>query len=158
MPKLDLPDYEPTRLFRAVVAKLRAYPDLARVVRTWHAMDGQPADAQPETLAQLPWIKLYYGAQAATQVTIGRTQAPMTLVVELVVAGTLQDDLVNLWGAVMRALFPGDGSMGKILRDNGGMENLQLTAPGVAPASVQEQPSLRGQGTLTIHFLAFTRV
>jgi hypothetical protein len=158
MATLDLPDYAPTKLFRAVVAKLRAHDDLARVVRTWHAMEGLPADAQPATLSQLPWIKLYYGAQPAVPVTISSTQSPMTIVMELIVAGTDQDDLVNLWGAVMRALFPGDGAMGAILRNNGGMENLQLTMPGLAPASVEGQSALHGTGTLTIFFRAFTRV
>jgi hypothetical protein len=157
MAKLDLPTGRRTNLFRAVVAKLRADPDLARVVRTWKAFEGRPDDAADLTIAQMPGVTCYYGQHAAQQVTTGRSLAHIPLVIEVWVAGTDQDDLTNLWEAIEGCLFA-PNVMGKILRDNGGMENLQLTAPGCSPVGVGSEAALHGTGTLLINFLATTRV
>jgi hypothetical protein len=147
-----------TRLFRAVVDRLRANPDLGLVIGTsWKVYNGTAGEAADFTLAQLPGIKVYLGYAASHAVTIGRSLSPMTIHVELWVAGTNQDDITNLWGAVERALFPGDGSIGKTLQDLGGLPDLRLTVPGITHTKLGDQAAISSVGSLECGYLASTR-
>jgi hypothetical protein len=157
-PKLALPEHARTSLFRAIVARLRANPDLRRVVVSWKVFDGSEGDAAPFTLTQLPGVKVYLGHAAAAPATNVRSLSPMTILVELAVAGTNQDDVTNLWGAIEAAVFPGDGTMFATLQDKGGLPNLTLDVPGVTPTKIGDQDALTSVGSLGCGFLARTRM
>jgi hypothetical protein len=106
----QLPTDATTTLFRALERVLRSDPVLKATVKTWRTYEGRPEDVQPPASTGLPWVRLTprLGADDwwASSTMVGR----LYLDAEIVIEGTCADDLLNLWGAVERAVYPNDAA------------------------------------------------
>lgn len=106
--RLDLPDAEETVAFRAFENVLRTDPVLSRVVKTWSSWRGEPVDLLDPVPAMCPIIKLAFKPAGASWETEGLHKEPLYVGVTAAVAGLDCDQLVNLWAAIRRAVFPAD--------------------------------------------------
>lgn len=112
-PQLGL-DPSPHRLvYRKLVEVLREDPVLSRVVNHWFAWEGETAHDQLDLAVGLcPAISLapsmgsdrWYGPEAYL--------GPLHVHVGIAVAGTDADDLLDLYHAVKRAVYPADEAAG----------------------------------------------
>ncbi len=107
-PKLDLPDSEETIAFRAVERILRNDPTLKRTLRHFHAWRGEQDDVLFPSPATCPELTIAPRPQASAWEAEGLHKMPFTIGFTLSVNGTNVDQLMNLWGAVRRALWPRD--------------------------------------------------
>lgn len=107
-PKLALPDAEETLAFRAAERILRTDPTLSRVVRSWNAWDGSPGDVLEPTFSTCPYLRLAPMPTGSAWQTEGQHRMPVLVGIQVAVAGSNADQLVNLWAAVRRALWPSD--------------------------------------------------
>lgn len=105
-PKLALPDGEEAIAFVAVDQVLRADPTLSTVIRTWSSWRGEQADVAEPCHAMCPMLRLSPGGLPGGWETEGQQRQPMSIGIQLVVAGTDVRQLMNLYGAVRRALWP----------------------------------------------------
>jgi hypothetical protein len=107
--RLKLPTWPPTAVFRAIVHRLKADPVLQRVIPpgSWLTWDGDPRANHPLPKTS-PAIRLTptTGANAwwSPQAQVG----PLLIAVELSVSTSCVDDVMNLWGAIVRAIYTGD--------------------------------------------------
>jgi hypothetical protein len=101
-----------TLAYYRVVQALKLDPTLSKTIapggwRTYTDEDsndvGPGADALP-ALETLPF------AAGASPLTITSQVAPLGIAISIATEGNDVRDLLNLWGAVHKALFPGDGS------------------------------------------------
>lgn len=108
-PQLDLNDSPRTAVFREVETILRADPTLRRVVKCWRSWQGVPGDAQElSPAAGGPAVRLTpVGSEEQFQFPDAQT-GTLTIGVEAAVAGTCVDDVLNLWWAIERAIYPAD--------------------------------------------------
>lgn len=106
MPTLPLPipdnrKYR-SKAFRAIVAQLQSDSILQGVVRTWAAWDGRnpQVDVALPVGPNCPWIRLtpYPETQEAGAIEIDH--APLVLMVEFAVEGTLMDNLMDFWECI----------------------------------------------------------
>lgn len=106
--KLDLTDCPRTLVFRKVVSLVANDPTIKRVVRptSFRAWTGSPSDAQPFDLTTAPGLRFTPMNGPEAFWSPGSTRGPLFINVELLVAGSNVDDLLNLWWAVVRAIYP----------------------------------------------------
>lgn len=139
MANLGLPDSPHKLVFRELVRILRADPTLSAVLRAVLAWEGRPTDSQGLTLAQAPGIRLtpLLGPDA-WQYPEAFT-GDLFVRVEVLVAGYDVGDLMDLWWAVKRAIYPADfaAKMANInaLKDAGAKTGLAVFAVNAADES-----------------------
>lgn len=141
--RLPLAMHARTAAFRRLAALLQADVELRRVVRTWDLAAGEPRDETPPALTQMPRIKLW-GLPLSSAWTSTRTAlCPLLLTIEIHVAGTDPDDLLNLWGAIEAVLLPHHDAARRTAL-NTTMENLH----GIIPlrVDVESPPRPAGEG------------
>jgi hypothetical protein len=115
-PKLNLPDGAETLAFRAVERVLATDPLLSSAVRTLVAWRGEAADLLEPAFATCPFVKLSPAPAASAWETEGLHRAPLVVAIDLAVAGTDVDQLLNLWAAVRLALWPPDPARAAVVR------------------------------------------
>jgi hypothetical protein len=109
-PKLKLPTTAETALFRMLERTLVSDATLDRVVKTWRAFHGRPDDKADMTEAQCPWVRLSLQPTGLSFYTPSSMEGQLDVIVELAVSGTCLDDLHNLYGAILRAVYPTDAA------------------------------------------------
>lgn len=106
-PDLKLPDTEEVTAFRCIDRIIRTDKVLQAVVgRNFYSWTGNNLDDADPTTATLPWVRLSCSGLPMDWATEGQHRSPLMVTVELAVMGTNSDNLVKLWGAVRKALFP----------------------------------------------------
>lgn len=107
---LDLPASPRAKVFRVLVATLRADPTLARALRKdgIRAWEGSPIDALPFGVEHAPSIRLTPATGPDTFSTPDSMKGALVINCEMVARGSNVDDLLNLWWAVCLALYPPD--------------------------------------------------
>lgn len=109
MAKLDLNTSPRTAVFRKLVSLIRNDATIKRVLskpaqlRAW---EGLPQDAEPLSPAFAPCVRLTPTTGPDQFWSPGATKGALFVQVELIVQGTDADDLMNLWWAVVRAIYP----------------------------------------------------
>lgn len=107
-PKLDLNTSPRTAVFRKIVGWVRNDPTIKRIVRptSIRAWDGLPQDGEPFAVGIAPCLRFTPANAAETFWSPGSTRGPLFINVEMLVEGTCVDDVLNLWWAVERAIYP----------------------------------------------------
>lgn len=106
-PKLPLPPAEETIALRAVVQVLADDPTLRACGVTMHAWTGDVADVDEPTVANCPYLRVTPTGGASGWTNQGQHELACELTIEAAVVGSDVDQLLNLWAAVRRALWPG---------------------------------------------------
>lgn len=107
---LDLPPSPRRLVFRRVVQQIRDDPLIRRAVRTILAWDGKPDDARQLTIAQAPGLRITPTFGPDTWAFPDAQRGWMFLAVEMLVPGYDAGDMMDLWWALERALYPPDGA------------------------------------------------
>ncbi len=95
-------------VFRKVVEIVRIDPTCKRLFRegSLKAWTGKPQDAGPLALEQSPCLRLTPGAGPETWSFPDAMVGALFLDLELVIKGTDADDVMNVWEAIQRAIYP----------------------------------------------------
>lgn len=103
-PSLALPTSPRSSAYAEVIRRLKAWPALARVVKTWSCWDGSGRPGAL-SLAQMPHVEITpVGSPARWDSTV-RHDAPLLIQAVIHVPGTDWRDAENLWQQVVAALF-----------------------------------------------------
>lgn len=96
------------RGFRAVDRQLRTDPNLNAAGVTIRSWNGEPGDMAGPSAAVCPWIRITPKARSGSGdwESEGWQRADLTIAIETAVAGTNCDLLMDLWWAIVLALFP----------------------------------------------------
>lgn len=107
-PMLNLNQAPRTAVFRQLVSFVRNDPTIKRIVRptSIRAWDGLPQDAEPFSPAIAPCIRMTPTNGPDKFWSPGATVGTLFVQVEMLVQGLCSDDLLNLWWAVVRAIYP----------------------------------------------------
>ncbi|CAB5237945.1 hypothetical protein UFOVP142_36 [uncultured Caudovirales phage] len=120
-PELPLQDGVRAKIFKAFVAHLQQDMVLSKVVRLWDDYSGRAEDFRIVPLEQTPAIRFGIGSAPMSPDTFASHSASFRCDIELIVAGTNQFDIVNLWEAVEEAASPflaGDMDIRKRIGDD----------------------------------------
>lgn len=104
LPNPPFPEYPWTTAFDALVDVLKEDEVLKRGVKAWRAWDGEPADLQALTPAQMPWIQLTPVPSPIRFETVNDYKVNFLVRVAFATRGTNVRHLMNFWGAIMQAL------------------------------------------------------
>lgn len=107
-PKLNLPTCFPVAIFRRIDHRLRNDPVLHRTVNTWMSWEGGPDDRTPPSIAQTPCVQLTPMAGEGNPWAASTLTGPLRITVDMEIQGSCVDDMINLWFAVMRAIYAAD--------------------------------------------------
>jgi hypothetical protein len=142
-----------TTVFRAVEKKLRAFPELKTVVKTWNTwtgeVGGRDGDVLEPATQHLPHLRMSLIPLPSHRITEGSDDSPVLIKIEAFVNGTNYDDIINLWGAVRRAVFSGDGTLQAIGQANN-VTGVSLGVPGIGHETLEDGLILGAVGTLRI--------
>lgn len=105
---LGLPDSPHKLVFREIVRILRADPTLSGALRGLIAWEGRPSDARPLSLSQAPIIRLTPLGGPDAWLYPEAFKNTLFIKAEVLVAGFDVGDMLDLWWAVKRALYPAD--------------------------------------------------
>lgn len=159
-PKLLLPDAEETIAFRAVDSILRTDPTLKRILRDYNAWTGDPSDIAAPVPSTCPNLQIAPKPSSSKWETEGMHAMPFTVAITAAVNGSNCDQLMNLWGAVRRALWPSDAVRALAVRTivvNAGITKptMLMNAFGV---QIQKDGArvLMAQGSLNLYLLVNT--
>lgn len=106
---LDLNTAPRTSVFRKLVSLIKNDATIKRVLskpvnlRVW---DGGTSDTEPFGPAFAPCVRLTPTSGADSWWSPGATRGPLFIQVEMIVQGTNADDMMNLWWAIVRAIYP----------------------------------------------------
>lgn len=103
---LNLPVSAYTKLYRAIERQLKDDPVLQGVVRCWNVFKGKTEDFQKPSINQYPAVALLVSSSGMSAWSQAANEETMVIDIEMAVAGTDQDDLLNLWWAIQKALKP----------------------------------------------------
>lgn len=136
LPNPPFPEYPWTTAFDALVDVLKEDEVLKRGVNKWRVWDGEPADLQDLTPAQMPWIQLTPLPSPIGFETVTDYKVDFNVKFEFATRGTNVRHLMNFWGAIMHALrfdrpFR-ETTVGLHLRNNGTVFH-QVRQPGIQP-------------------------
>ena len=105
-------------IYQAFTDRLNNDPILSRVLNQKNFYLGSSSDPLPnDSINGRPYITAYPTALPSSLQTEKHSLSTMAIMVEIGVDGTSYIDLLNLWGAVRGALFPGDQSMQTIINN-----------------------------------------
>lgn len=102
---LDLPRSPYTAIFREVVDILKTSSTLS-VVKSWKGFEGKPDDFVAPPVSMFPSIAFQVSSIGMAPWSQGAHEETMIIDLEIAVNGTDNDDLLNLWYAVIKALAP----------------------------------------------------
>lgn len=102
---LGLPQAERTAVFRAVVGILKADPVLKGQVKTLLSWEGKPTDAADLVLGMAPAIRLTPTGGPDGWMSPNTVVGDLYINFEMLTASYLVDDLMNLWRAVVAAIY-----------------------------------------------------
>jgi hypothetical protein len=161
----DLNDSAWTIAYYAVVQALKNDPVLSTAIAIggWRTYtDGDSDDVGPGE-DSLPAIETLPFAAGASPLTITSQTAPLGIAIQVACEGADVRDLLNLWGAVHKALFPGDAST--MLRTaivaafqaakpplGAQLASVQLSSPAITPSGTGLQKQfMSASGTITLN-------
>lgn len=107
-PILSLPTAEEAGAFRALERVFRDDETLAATIRQWVTWDGDVSDLTEPTFSTCPFLRLSPHGDASEWATEQQHGGAVVIRVTLCAAGTDANQIMNLWAAVRRALFPSD--------------------------------------------------
>ena len=106
MPSLDLPlaDGPHLDVFEAIVARLKGWSDLRRVVRVWRVWDGDPNDAAPWSIGMCPGLRLTPSFGEVGNLDPAQIQSELAVGIEIATAGTNLRNPSKIWRAIKLCL------------------------------------------------------
>jgi hypothetical protein len=106
---LALPDGSRAKVYRAIVAILKADPVLKRVFGSnWSVMSGDPDDVADLSEAEAPAIVLMPSLGPMSWWSPDAFIGPLAISFEVLIDGLNASDVLNLQDAIERALYPAD--------------------------------------------------
>jgi hypothetical protein len=154
---LKLSESPHSRVYRELVAILKADGALKGAIKTWKVGDGEPRDAQAEpSVGNAPFLELSPVSQAMDWRDERSHRSPLAVQVTLTVPGTCYLDGFDLWHAVVKAVFPDDNAAREAirlrLRQAGAIVGgtTSFTRPAFAEGQGPGGPFLSAVGTLAI--------
>lgn len=153
---LDIPTAPRTAVFRALDQIVRADPTINGVfgnrIRSWTG--DELRDAKPFTTTEAPALRL-------TPVGMGQDEwyspdeqfGELGIEVEIFLRGTLIDDLMNVWWAVQRAIYPVTGAQpnANLLNAAGATTGMVTFADPAFDRQMAEQSGyMRGIGSMKV--------
>jgi hypothetical protein len=109
---IDVDEDPRSKLCRSFVARLKADPVLANVIKKWDENDGRVTPHEVIPPAQMPAIRFSIAAPPMSPATFASHSASIALKMEIFVAGNNMYDMIDLWGAIEKAAGPFLGSEG----------------------------------------------
>jgi hypothetical protein len=85
----------------------------------------------------MPWVRITPTGDRSYLDTVGTHRSDLLLDFEYLVPSTRASDAMDLWAAIIRALYPGDGSVMRAIQAAGGF-GYQVLHPGYSPGEVGE--------------------
>jgi hypothetical protein len=148
-----------------VVLALKADPTLSRTIAGdgWRTYTDEDSDDVGPGEDALPALETLPFAAGASPLTITSQNAPLGIAISIATEGTDVRDLLNLWGAVHKAIFPGDASStlkAAIVADfqaavpplGAQLASIQLSAPAITPSAAGLQKQfMSASGTITLN-------
>jgi hypothetical protein len=158
MPPARLPIREGLyhRIWTTVVAILRDSDALSHV-KTWKAWEGLPGDDDPPAVSQSPWIRLTPVADPGGWRATGLHQLNIVVQIEAFTAGTRATDLMDLWDAIVTAMFPQTKDVYDRFREAGAL-GFELRQPSFSPLPVTGGAGMMAIGMIAIFVHAPTHV
>lgn len=143
MATLNLPDAPSTLAWRLIVAQLQGNSDLDGVIRTWITWDGVSgcnADLASDAVAS-PAIRIYPTEGPMSWYSADQMYCYLNVAIECMVPGLDVEDVLNLQGAIVKALYPAPASA------ENAFENA-LVAIGAETGTIEfTQPIMEPHGT-----------
>jgi len=148
-----------------VVLALKADPTLSKTIAPggWRTYTDEDSNDVGPGVDSLPALETLPFAAGASPLTIISQNAPLGIAISIATEGSDVRDLLNLWGAVHKALFPGDASTAlrsAIVADfqsavpplGAQLASVQLSAPAITPSGPGLQKQIMSaSGTITIN-------
>ncbi len=131
---VKFPPSQQAQAFRALEKVLKADPYLQAGVETWRTWSGQTEDPADITLKHCPAIRLTPSVDEAKWATNVEHEANVKVTYELYVSGTNIDDLFAFNEAVVRAIFPIDGTRKEALSTF--LQSYGVGGPNLGPFAV----------------------
>jgi hypothetical protein len=120
-PRLDVPVFQHTSIFRAVDLVLRNDPTFGRACNTFLAWTGSADDTKDPALSLCPYCRISPIPASSSMATERQHTAPLAVAIEAAVQGTDFDQLGNFWGLIWAVFF----DMSDMARFNGVVAILQ---------------------------------
>ena len=144
-----IPPSKHRKVFRVIDDALRAASGLRLAKVTIQSWTGERDDSAPPTDSKGPWIRLTPVAEPSAVETENLTDSPLGILLEVFVAGTNADDAMDLWGAVVAALFPNDRSVQNAIEAAGGY-GLAVRQPSFGVQGPPDSVGMLGAGRITV--------
>lgn len=108
---LKLPTCRAAALYDLLESRLRDDATLKRVVKEWRSWQGTAKDRTAPTAQMCPFVRLTPESDPLKWWAVTTLEGRLTLRVDVGVPGNNPRDVLNLWDAVCRAMYPADAAL-----------------------------------------------
>ena len=152
---MNIPEGIRSRLMKAFIRHLQAHPSLSRIIKTWDSYDGSSHDHSVIPLETTPAIRFTYSSQGMSPQSFTSTSANFSVEMELIVPGTNQYQMMDLWEVIETAIdqfFGGEKAMHDALQgDRRAVYGTHyISSPAINHAKYKNPPCMVGSGSVSI--------
>lgn len=140
-------------LLRAFARHLQDHPGLSAHIKTWQLFQGEAQDHDVIPLSKAPAIRVTFSAPGQYPVTFSSTKADFTVNLELIVPGTNQFLLLDLW-EVLETAIDQFGELDRKIREQlrefpiAAYGTGSIGAPAINHAKYKNPPGMVGTGSV----------
>ena len=152
---INVPEGIRTRLMKAFIAHLKADPILSSVIKTWDDYPGTAHDHKVIPLEQCPAVRFTYSAPGMSPQTFTSTTANFSIDLEVIIPGTNQYVMIDLWEVMETAIdqfFGGETAMRRSLQGDKRAiyASHYITSPAINHAKYKNPPCMSGSGSVSV--------
>lgn len=152
---MRIPEGIRTRLMKAFIRHLKEHPTLRGVIKKWDDYDGGAHDHEVIPLEQCPAVRFTYSSQGMSPQSFSSTSANFSIEIEMIVPGTNQYQVIDLWEVIETAIdqfFGGEKAMHDALKgDRRAIYGTHfISSPAINHAKYKNPPCMVGNGSVSI--------
>jgi len=151
----NIPEGIRSKIMKAFIRHLKEHPVISAIVKTFDDYPGAAHDFGIIPLEQCPAIRFTYSASGQSPQTFNSTSANFSIDMELIVPGTNQYTMIDIWEVMEIAIdqfLSGDKAIKAALNADPRaiFGTHYITAPAINHAKYKNPPCMVGTGSVSI--------
>jgi hypothetical protein len=148
-----IPEGIRSKIMKAFIAHVQNHPLVSNQIRTWQVFAGEAQDHDIIPLSRAPAIRVTYSGPGQYPVTFSSTKADFSVNLELILPGTNQFAMLDMWEVLEEAIDQ-FGSLDTNVRES--LKDTKLAAygagtigsPAINHAKYKNPPGMVGTGSV----------
>lgn len=152
---IRVPESIRSRIMRGFIQHLKSNPVLSSVIKTWDDFSGRAEDHDIVPISKCPAIRFTYSGQGMSPETFTSSTANFSINMELIVPGSNQYQILDIWEVIETAadqFYGGDKAIRDCLQGDPRaiFGTHYLSSPAINHTKYKNPPCMVGNGSVSV--------